>query len=449
MARRRGGAVRDIVAERSLVIDSPAAYLTAFELDAESRAGSDACGRTRVDELRVGDAAIPRYVNEFWTSEQRRGNPLHEISYRACYKAELPRFFIELLTAPGDLVYDPFMGRGTTLLEAALLGRRVAGNDINPLSRTLIEPRLEVPDLPEITERLDSIDLGSRIEADLDLSMFFSPATLRSILALRDYLRARREAGDEDAVDRWIRMVATNRLTGHSPGFFSVYSLPPNQAVSAENQRRINARRGQVPGDRDVRELIIRKSRSLQRALGPEARLRLRSAAADARYLNTDACDTPELASGSVDLVVTSPPFLDLVQYHKDNWLRCWFNSMDSAEIGRGITNTSSLDRWTEIMGRVLAELARVLRPGGWIAFEVGDVLAGRVMLDEHIAPAGMRAGLECRGIVVNAQLFTKTANVWGVRNNRRGTNTNRIVLLRKPRPAPGASPPRNRRRAC
>jgi hypothetical protein len=35
-------------------------------------------------------------------------------------------------------------------------------------------------------------------------------------------------------------------------------------------------------------------------------------------------------------------------------------------------------------------------------------------------------------GVMVNDQAFTKTANCWGVSNNRRGTNTNRIVVLRR-----------------
>ena len=86
------------------------------------------------------DGGIAYFVNEYWTARQRQSHALHEVSYRACFKAELPRFFIERLTAPGDLVYDPFMGRGTTLLEAALMGRRAAGNDVNPLSRLLIRP---------------------------------------------------------------------------------------------------------------------------------------------------------------------------------------------------------------------------------------------------------------------------------------------------------------------
>ena len=85
---------------------------------------------------------VPTFVNEFWTSRQRAAHSLHEISYRACFKPQLPRFFVERLTRPGDIVYDPFMGRGTTLLEAALLGRVPVGCDVNPLSRMLVEPRL-------------------------------------------------------------------------------------------------------------------------------------------------------------------------------------------------------------------------------------------------------------------------------------------------------------------
>src|SRR5262245_47754007 len=85
---------------------------------------------------------VPTYVNEFWTSKQRAASSLHEVSYRACFKPQLPRFFIERLTKPGEVVYDPFMGRGTTVIESALLGRVPFGCDINPLSVVLTGPRL-------------------------------------------------------------------------------------------------------------------------------------------------------------------------------------------------------------------------------------------------------------------------------------------------------------------
>ena len=117
-------------------------------------------------------------------------------------------------------------------------------------------------------------------------------------------------------------MVAINRLTGHSPGFFSVYTLPPNQAVSAQSQRKINERRGQTPPDRDVKKLILRKSASLL-SDGPMA------PHPPALLTTGTAQSTPAIDSGSVQLVVTSPPFLDIVQYAEDNWLRSWFAGID------------------------------------------------------------------------------------------------------------------------
>ena len=68
-------------------------------------------------------------------------------------------------------------------------------------------------------------------------------------------------------IDRWIAMVATNRLTGHSKGFFSVYTLPPNQAVSQKSQQRINLKRRQEPEYRDTHRIILNKTKSLLRRI--------------------------------------------------------------------------------------------------------------------------------------------------------------------------------------
>ena len=97
----------------------------------------------RDGELPLTTAPVAVYCGEFWTAKQRQAARLHEISYRACFKPQLPAFFIQRLSQPGDTVYDPFSGRGTTTIEAALLGRRVLENDINPLSAILTQPRLE------------------------------------------------------------------------------------------------------------------------------------------------------------------------------------------------------------------------------------------------------------------------------------------------------------------
>ena len=403
---------------------------TAAVLEKKARRGSE---RGAKGVSLEGTPQVPVYEEELWTSRQRQACSIHEVSYRACFKPQLPAYFIERLSEEGDLVYDPFSGRGTTAVEAALLGRRVIANDINPLSVVFARPRLEVPHVSEVDTRLNAIDLEQRVRPVLDLSMFFHPDTERELLNLRAYLNARRRSRGEDAIDRWIRMVATNRLTGHSSGFFSVYTLPPNQAVTPEGQLRINQRLDQKPAYRNVRELILRKSMQLQSGLATTDRERLRRAAALARFLECPAATTLAIDSNVVQLTVTSPPFLDVVQYAKDNWLRCWFNGLDAKAIGRRMTLMRSVDEWSAAMQAVFAELYRVTRRGGWVAFEVGEVRRGEVRLEEVIAPVGLATGFECHAVLINSQRFTKTANIWGISNNRLGTNTNRIVIFRKP----------------
>jgi hypothetical protein len=385
------------------------------------------------ETLVLAGEPIVRYTGEFWTSKQRQACSLQEISYRACFKPQLPRFFIERLTEPGEIVYDPFMGRGTTIIESALLGRRVLGNDVNPLSRILAGPRLRPPFWEDVEKRLEQINLSNRRQSSLDLSMFYHPKTEREILALRAYLAGRAQTSHEDNLDRWIRMVATNRLTGHSKGFFSVYTLPPNQAMSQENQRRVNRNRRQKPEYRDMKSLILKKTKSLLRNISVEQRETLVMAGKVARLSTTNASRTRHISDNSVALIVTSPPFLDTVNYADDNWLRIWFNVLDRKEIASRLTMAHTVEAWADGMRKVFDELQRITRPEGVVAFEVGEIRKRNLRLDEVVVPIGLEAGFRCAGILVNEQQFTKTSNIWGIHNNKAGTNTNRIVLFQKP----------------
>ena len=304
----------------------------------------------------------------------------------------------------------------------------------------LCGPRLDPPPLSAVRARLAALNLTATnlpatepaapdlFAIDLaaadppstplpgDLLEFYHPETLRRIIALRTYLLER----DLDSVDAWIRMVALNRLTGHSPGFFSVYTMPPNQAVSAVSQRRINQQRGQVPPPRDVAALILKKSAALLADGAPPAH--------PPAILTTGPADcTPALADASVALLVTSPPFLDIVDYAGDNWLRCWFAGIDPAAVQ--IDRHRDVTAWEGFVRRCFNEFARVIRPGGFVAFEVGEVRSGTVLLERHVAAAIAGLPFDVLGVMVNQQAFTKTANCWGVSNNRGGTNSNRIVL--------------------
>ncbi len=377
------------------------------------------------ETLRETIGAIPYFVNEFWTAGQRQSHSIHEISYRACFKAQLPEFFISRLTRPGETVLDPFMGRGTTPVQAALMGRRAVGADINPLSVLLARPRLAPMTLQAVHAALQSVDWSrGQIDRD-DLLAFYHPLTLRRLNALRAWIdeRAPFGAASVDPVADWVRMVAINRLSGHSPGFFSGRSMPPNQAVSVKAQRKINDKLGLEPPERDVAGVILKKTKSLLR----DGRV---PGAMPSELFTAPASDLALVPTGSVALTVTSPPFLDIVQYAADNWLRCWFAGIALEDVAIDMHKTP--EAWTAMVARVLTEQARVLRPGGHVAFEVGEVRGGKLLLETLVWQAAEGLPFERLGVMVNDQNFTKTANCWGVENGAKGTNTNRIVLLRR-----------------
>jgi hypothetical protein len=320
---------------------------------------------------------------------------------------------------------------GTTLLEAALMGRIPQGNDANPLASVLVSPRL-VPISPNaFVKRLETLVLPNPKEIWQELDVFYHEKTLSELCALREYFLEGEQSGEIDDVDRFIRMVAINRLTGHSPGFLSVYSLPPNQAVSIKSQTKINEKRQQVPTYRDFRKIIRKKGLSLLKDLTDEETANLRKYGSVNQLATGQAQSLNEFKDNTVDLVVTSPPFLDVVQYATDNWLRCWFIGQDAKALN--LTVPSKLAAWKQAMQEALVEMHRVCKRGGYVAFEIGEVKLGQIQLEDAVIPQGLAAGLTVELVMINAQEFTKTSHCWGIENQKDGTNTNRIVLFKKP----------------
>ena len=344
------------------------------------------------------------------------------------------------------------------------MGRRAAGSDINPLCSMLAQPRFNPPLLSEVESRLlsvrrklegqnlslDIIDsLRRETESDEDIStddllVFYHPYTLWQLLELKKCFTNRKLRNSFDEVDGWIRMVCINRLSGHSSGFFSVRTMPPNQAVSVESQRQINLRNSQKPEPRDVLKIVIKKSRSLLRSMQlDQHQLSLLDNGQYEERQETDQLPNPVLETtsaddlsylddSSTDLIVTSPPFLNIVDYKKDNWLRCWFAGINIKELK--ISSYSSIEDWKNFVRSAFEEMCRVTREGGHIAFEVGEIRNGKVQLEETVSQAVEGLPLHRKEVLINQQNFTKTSNLWGISNNQVGTNTNRIVLLQRTR---------------
>ena len=374
--------------------------------------------------MRAALAETAYKVGSFWTAKQRQGHSLHEISYRACFKPQLPDYFIKKYTVKGDVVLDPFMGRGTTALQTSLTERVAYSSDINPLSTILTLPRLNPPELSAVEKRLKSMPNSTNITAqDRPLLTFFHSKTLSHLLAIKKWF-ARQEATDGMSdEDKWIRMVILNRLTGHSSGFLSVKTMPPNQAVSVKKQEQINRTYNRIPEPKDLTQIVMKKSKSLLRSGYPPIsnQHKLKCCQADKlQYIKNNV----------VKLVITSPPFLDVVNYAQDNWLRCWFADIDVSSIK--IDHHRSVEKWRDFVNTVFAEFARVVMRGGHVAFEVGEVRNGQVNLDREVLKAISDLPFQPIEVIVNKQNFTKTSNCWGISNNKIGTLTNRIVVVRK-----------------
>ena len=118
------------------------------------------------------------------------------------------------------------------------------------------------------------------------------------------------------------------------------------------------------------------------------------------------------------------------MQYADDNWLRCWFAGIDVAAVP--ISMHRRPRDWQDFVHWTLRELGRVVKPGGHVAFEVGEVRGGTLRLEELVLDAMAGTPFEPLQVLVNQQAFTKTANCWGVDNNAKGTNSNRIVLMQR-----------------
>ena len=366
----------------------------------------------------------PTVTKSFWTTKQRQGHSLHEISYRACFKPQLVTFFITRYSKPNDTIFDPFMGRGTTPLEAVINGRHAIASDAHPLCLYLARPRLNPPSLAAIQARLHAVPSSADIPpSDRALTCFYHPKTLAALIALKTWLVTRQKTQCFDAIDDWIRMVALSRLSGHSQGFFSVRTMPPNQAISIEAQRKLNARNGQKPPYKDIKKRILKKSQSLLRDGTPHHNQKYVLAQAYSHALSFIADDT-------IDMIITSPPFLDTVDYSADNWLRCWFAALDQRIIA--LDHHKTRTAWTDFIRKSFREFARVMKPNGYIAFEVGEVRKNSIFLEQDVLQATQYLPFIVRKIYINQQTFTKTANCWGVTNNQKGTNSNRIIIFQK-----------------
>ena len=245
--------------------------------------------------------------------------------YFAMFPPAFAQGYIEAFTSPGDLVLDPFCGRGTTLLETLLLGRSAVALDVNPVAVCVTGAKAETPSLPLVRAKVRDLKLEFEAsdktvlrDQSNSLPQFFSfafhPDTLQEILFLRNCLEWRR-----NHVDRFVMALALGSLHGEmetSPSYFSnqmprTISTKPTYSIKYWCSRGFTAQR-----------------RAVFQILENRAELRLRSNPIRSGIsLRADARDAHKVLpgyEGQIKAVVTSPPYLNVTNFEEDQWLRLW-----------------------------------------------------------------------------------------------------------------------------
>lgn len=269
-------------------------------------------------------------------------------------------------TNTGDLVVDPFCGCGVAALEAAANGRRVAAGDWNPYAVVLSKAKLfPPPSLDAANRRLSATwALSRQLREEQDLckvptwvQQFFHPETLRNALAFRDACVARD--------DNFLLACFLGVLHHQRPGFLS---YPSSHLVPYLRDRQFP--REQYPEMYEERDVLSRMQAKINRTFKRQAPPYTESR----RILFTDAREFPKLRQ--ISAVVTSPPYMNELDYVRDNRLRLWF-------INRSLPDGLELKRrdreaeYRALVAAVCSRLAPGIKLGGHFILVVGDATRG------------------------------------------------------------------------
>jgi hypothetical protein len=316
---------------------------------------------------RASRPAVTRagYEGLLWSSRSSAGREwtLQQLApYIGRMKAEMARALIERATRPGDLVLDPFCGSGVVPFEAAVLDRRVVAGDWNPYAITLSRAKLFPPKShEEALVRLEAVWVRSRTllhRQDLRtvpawVRVFFHLETLRSALAFRDAC--------VDLDDDFLLGCLLSILHHQRPGFLS---FPSSHLVPYLRDKKFPKSR--FPGMYEPRDV---KSRITAKIARVYARMpsRLR---ADSEVFRCDARAFP--FRSLVQAVITSPPYMNELDYVRDNRLRLWFIRRTlPADIEPREMRTP--DYYGGMMADVCLRFGGMIRKQGFFILVVGD----------------------------------------------------------------------------
>lgn len=301
--------------------------------------------------------------------------------------------WVEELTRPGDLIADPFSGRGTTAFTALLAGRRALACDVNPVAYVLSRAKTNAPSQRAVLMRLADLENEYEQQGDNDVDaaalspsedffgLAFAPHTLGQLVFLRRLLDSR--GSDTDCM---LAALVLGALHGEiSSARYLSNQMPRTISTKPAYSTRYWRSRNLLPPQRDA-FAVLRAATTYRYASAPPRRR--------ATVLLEDMRELPRrVPARRVHLVVTSPPYLDTTSFEEDQWLRLWFLGGVPRPTKGLISRDDRLhtrDAYWQLLADLWRTLGHLLVPGGHVVVRI----AGRGLSTDALVDG--LAGTSC-----------------------------------------------------
>ena len=286
--------------------------------------------------------------------------------YYAMFPAPFVSSAVEEFTGRGDMVMDPFSGRGNAPYLAAAMGRPSIAVDILPVAWLFTTAKLKPSRSPDpVLARLRDMQRAVRPQDRKSRSKF---ETMAWAPAIRGFLRAARRELDwkETRADRTLIAIIALHMQDSGPNGLS-NRLSPTVAHSPSYAVRWWTRRGLLrPPQTDPVAFLADRIR-WRYTFGIPDLARSFTSLGDARK------ELEEMPSHDVRLLITSPPYHGVTDYWNDQWIRLWLLGANMRKNWKRTQKHSNLAAYRALIGDVFARTRRHVREDGVVIVRCGD----------------------------------------------------------------------------
>lgn len=396
-------------------------------------------------------------ASEYKQHSYREFSKIHQMTaYLAMFPPNLPHYFIERFSKVGDLVFDPFSGRGTTAFEACRMGRVGIGNDLNPLAICLTKSKVNIPtNKQDIFKRLKELEKQYKpsntnikdISSDIKM-LYDESTTLPQLVFLRQNLNKKCK------VDIFILGILTGLMHGkHRKDGTSIYcsiDMPNTFSMSPNYVRNFIKTHKLTKPKQNVFTLLKQRTKHLLQE--QDDTLKNLSQYKEGFCFEADAIDSSDKVlekydKNSISLIITSPPYLKNIHYGKYNWIRLWLLNEDTKQVDsnvsiyhkmqkiKGIKDNLPFEKYAQYMQNLFNSWYKILKPKSNAFVVIGDVedinLANKTW--EYIKQNG-GCKLKLKQIIdddIESNGARKVTRIWGQKKGK-ATKIDRILHLQK-----------------